>query len=82
MLKLILFGADTCVPCSAAKTALEGVEYEYFDICRRPDLAMRYSLRSIPTLIAIDDEGNAIKQLVGRITRDAALLLVAQGDKT
>ena len=82
MIRLILFGADTCVPCVAAKKTLEGVEFEYFDVCRRPDLVARYSIRSVPTLIAIDDEGDAVNQCTGRITRDAAMLLVAQGDKT
>ena len=82
MLRLLLFGSDTCAPCVAAKTTLAGVEYEYFDVCRRPDLVARYSIRSVPALIAIDDEGNAVNQCTGRITKDAALMLVAKGDET
>lgn len=75
--RLILFGSDTCVPCVAAKRALVGVEFEYYDVCRRPDLVGRYSIRSVPTLLAIDDEGDAISQHTGRITRDGALTLLA-----
>ncbi len=79
--RLILFGSDTCVPCVAAKYALAGVEFEYFDVCKRPDLVGRYSIRSVPVLIAIDNEGNAISQHTGRITRDGALTLLALAER-
>jgi ribonucleoside-triphosphate reductase len=60
--QLLLFSTSTCPKCPAVKNWLETSEIEYESIDnRRPDfyeLAERYGVQSVPTLIAIDKNGN------------------------
>lgn len=61
MKKLYVFGADWCSGCKQMKTMLKqnNVPFEEVDIDtdQGGDLAMQYAVRSLPTLVAVDDEG-------------------------
>jgi thioredoxin 1 len=48
-------------------------EVESIDIDEQSELAMKYRVRGVPTLILVDDSGNEIKRNVGMITREKLL---------
>jgi thioredoxin 1 len=67
MKKVIRFTASWCQPCKALAKNLEesnlGIPIEVVDIDAHDDVAVEYSIRSIPTLVLVD--GIEQKRLVG-----------------
>jgi len=68
MKKVIRFTASWCGPCKALKTVLDQVEtdvpVEVIDIDEQPDLATEFGIRSVPTLVMMEDNV-ATKRLIG-----------------
>ncbi|WP_204256663.1 thioredoxin family protein [Mammaliicoccus sciuri] len=79
MTKNLLFGSPTCQPCKALKGMLGnlGYKFEYVDCAETPDIAAKYMVMSTPTLIKVDENGEAIKRAVGQ----GAAFAMAQEDK-
>lgn len=68
---LIDFYADWCGPCRMLSPIIEEVKKEVTDVLvtkinvdEFPDIASRYGVRSIPTLIYIKD-GEVVNQMIG-----------------
>lgn len=61
MIKILKFSADWCKPCAALQTLIEAnsdklsIEIESIDIDEDPKLSGKYSVRSIPTMVKLDD---------------------------
>jgi thioredoxin-like negative regulator of GroEL len=69
-MKILKFSADYCQPCKSLTGILEkyGItNYEEIDICSEEGslLTSKYRVRSVPTLIKLDNEGNVLDTLVG-----------------
>ena len=68
MKKIIRFTASWCQPCKALATILDNVNSSYpievVDIDDRPDVAIEFGIRSIPTLVMIED-GTVLKRMNG-----------------
>ena len=68
MKKVIRFTASWCGPCKALKTVLDQVEtnipIEVVDIDEQPDIATEFGIRSVPTLVMMEDNV-ATKRLIG-----------------
>ena len=69
--KIIKFEASWCQPCQTMKPVWEklaaqtpGVEFEVVDIDLDPDTTNAYSVRSIPTIVFLED-GEVKETLVG-----------------
>jgi thioredoxin 1 len=68
--KVIDFHATWCSPCKVQKPILEkvakelGVEVEYVDIEEQPEMAAKYKVRSVPTMVILKD-GEIKNTLVG-----------------
>lgn len=70
------FFADWCGPCQTLLPIVDGLATEYHDqaeivkvnVDANPDLAVRYGVRSIPTLLYIKNEG-VVDRTVGLQTR-------------
>jgi ribonucleoside-triphosphate reductase len=62
--KLLLFTTNTCPKCPAVKNWLDSSGIEFFGIDNTMlnfwDIADKYNVRSVPTLIAVDENGKEI----------------------
>ena len=67
--ELKLFTAPWCQPCKQAKVMLgEGGLIEsvsIVDIDEDPEIAKKYGIRSIPTLLVFDENGTVVDQTFG-----------------
>lgn len=71
-MKVLDFYADWCGPCQMLKPVLEQiekehpeVEFEAINIDEQQEMAEKYNVMSIPTLIVLDDKGEIRDTLVG-----------------
>lgn len=68
MKKIIRFTATWCSPCKMLAKTLESIEtnipIEVVDIDEQPDLATEFGIRSVPTLVMMEDNV-ATKRLIG-----------------
>lgn len=73
-MKVIRFTASWCAPCKALAKTLEEVstdiEIEVEDIDDENSRANVYGIRSVPTLIMLDDNGQEVKRLIGLKPKD------------
>jgi len=74
MNKLLKMGATWCTACKAQTKIFENdvppMDYEEVDIDKNLDLARTYRIRSVPTLLIIDENGGEVKRHVGVLTKD------------
>jgi thioredoxin 1 len=68
-MKIIKFQADWCGPCKALTKVLEQIDtktlIEVVDIDEKPEVAVEYGIRSVPTLVKLDENNNVIERLSG-----------------
>jgi thioredoxin 1 len=72
---LLDFGADWCEPCKALEPVVADVARSFegrlrvmqVDLDESPDIASRYAVMSIPTLLLIRD-GEVVKRIRGNLT--------------
>ena len=72
MKKVELYSASWCSSCEAVKPIvekLENVEIEIIDVEKETERAVSLSIRSIPVVRVLDEEGNQLGRLVGKITK-------------
>lgn len=59
MKKVLRFTASWCQPCKIMTTMLEEIKpslpFEVVDIDVQPEIAMEFGIRSVPTLIMMDE---------------------------
>ena len=72
MKKVIRFTASWCGPCKMLAKTLEevntNVPIEVIDIDEKPELAVEFGIRGVPTLVMMEDN-MATKRLVGNKTK-------------
>lgn len=69
-MKIYRFTASWCQPCKAMAKLLEGantgnIPIEVVDIDVHPEVAATYRIRSVPTLVMVDENAQALKVMVG-----------------
>lgn len=73
-MKLLKFYTNTCCQCKMLNKTLEDfnlVPIEPIDCEEDPeDLATKFQVRSLPTLVLVDDEGEFLRKFTGHITRE------------
>lgn len=73
--KILKFSAEWCGPCKALKHNLKDIDFpiEEIDITENPEMAEEYDIRSIPTLIYLNEDGKTMYRSVGLVTKDTVL---------
>ena len=67
-MKVLKIYSRTCGPCKVLDvTQLAGIPHESIDVqsIRGEDIASKYEIKTVPTLILVDDEGNVVKRHSG-----------------
>ena len=83
-MKLLKFSAEWCNPCKTLTQVIiktgdkVTVPVEQVDIDAQSDIAMHYGIRSVPTLILIDENNAEVKRRVGSLN-EAQLLDFLKG---
>ena len=72
-MEILRFTASWCQPCKALAQQLEELGFDkevmVVDIDEQQDLAIQYGVRSVPTLVALDN-GKEVKRMVGVKAKD------------
>lgn len=68
-MKVLKVYADWCNPCKELSKKLKNlnIEHESIDIDTMDGegITRKYNIRSLPTLLVVDDEGNLLRKLSG-----------------
>jgi thioredoxin 1 len=76
--KLWDFWATWCPPCKELKPTIEALEKEYagkieiksINVDENKELAQKFGVQAIPTLVFLDAKGNELSRIVGLVPRD------------
>jgi|TARA_R110001592_G_scaffold349960_1_gene645649 thioredoxin-like negative regulator of GroEL len=76
MSKLLYFSAAWCGPCKALGPTVQllqtqGLNIQKIDVDQDTTSSTQYNIRSVPTLVKIDNNGNEVGRLVGNQSADA-----------
>jgi thioredoxin 1 len=71
------FSATWCGPCKAFKPVMnevagEGYIVEFIDIDNRSDIATKYGIRSVPTVV-IEQGGQEVSRFTGALSKQLVL---------
>jgi len=71
------FSATWCGPCKAFKPVIneiagEGYSIQFIDIDQQQDLAAKYNVRSVPTVV-IEENGIEVDRFIGSIPKQMIL---------
>lgn len=74
-MKLLKFHATWCQPCKQMSRTLGEMTIPFpvveIDIDDNTDAAIEYGIRSVPTMILMDDDNNIITKIVGQRSKAA-----------
>ena len=83
-MNVLRFTASWCQPCKALAQQLEELgldkDVTVIDIDKQQDLAIQYGVRSVPTLIAVDNN-KEVKRMVGVKAKDIILEWFPKSEK-
>ena len=75
MISILKFEAQWCQPCHVFSPVFkavmlsyadnDAVEFKVIDIDEDPDSATKFGVRSIPTMVLVDDDDNVLETVVG-----------------
>jgi len=78
-MKLLKFYAEWCGPCKGLSKIIDGakdkinIAIEEYDIDNEMIMAQEYKVRSVPTMVLVDDTGAEIKRQVGMVNEEKLL---------
>lgn len=79
MKKILYFTAAWCAPCKTLGPIIESlsgqINYQKIDVDNDKDMSIKYGVRNVPSLVLIDEKGEALNRLVGVSTAEQILNL-------
>ena len=78
-MKLLKFYAEWCGPCKGLTMVINGakdkidIAVEEFDIDNEMMMVQEYKIRSVPTMVLVDDTGKEIRRHIGLVTEEKLL---------
>ena len=71
------FSATWCGPCKVFKPVMneiagEGYHVEFIDIDNLSDLASKYNVRSVPTVV-IEENGKEVNRIIGAVSKQSIM---------
>lgn len=78
-MKVLKFYADWCGPCKGLTQVIKNagdkvtMEIENVNIDDNIFMAQDYKVRSVPTMVVVDDNGNEIRRKVGGVNEEQLL---------
>lgn len=75
-MKILKFSSATCMPCKQLAKIIDGLDEDvkslFEEYTSENDITkfMQFNVRSVPTLIAIDESGNELRRSTGMMTED------------
>lgn len=66
MKRIIKFEKPNCQPCEMVSVFLKeaGVEYDAINPFDQPDLAMKHKIKTVPTVVVLEDESE-VDRIIG-----------------
>lgn len=80
-MKIFKFYADWCGPCKALTKTLDSMNINVIPIdieSDENDFTTKFKIRSVPTLIFVDDNDNELDRLVGIQSNDAIQKIISK----
>lgn len=78
-MKLLKFQATWCQPCKMLSRTMQDasdkitIPVEEVDIDQNMDMAVKFQVRGVPTLVVVDDEGKEVKRMTGMVNETKLL---------
>ena len=72
-MKAVRMTASWCQPCKslARSLDLQGIKIEAVDIDENREMAIKYNIRGVPTILILDDNGAEVERIVGAMPTEA-----------
>ena len=81
-MKVIKIYADWCGPCTELEKLLKECNIEHesvnIDSMDGEGLSLKYNIKSLPTLLVTDNEGNLLRKLSGMVSKEKLLKFIYQ----
>jgi thioredoxin 1 len=81
-MKVLKFYASWCAPCKGLSMVVEGIKdqveipFEDVNIEEQMELAAKYGIRSVPTMVIVDESGTEIKRQSGMLNEEQLLAFI------
>ena len=78
-MKLLKFYAEWCGPCKGLTMVINGakdkisIPVEEYDIDNEMMMVQEHKIRSVPTMVLVDDTGKEIRRQIGLVTEEKLL---------
>ena len=75
-MKILKFSSATCMPCKQMAKVIDEFDDDtkslFEEYTSENDITkfMQFNVRSVPTLVAVDDSGNELRRSTGMMTED------------
>ena len=81
-MKILKFSSATCMPCKQMTKVIDELDDDtkslFEEYTSENDITkfMQFNVRSVPTLVAVDESGNELRRSAGMLQRDKLLAFV------
>jgi thioredoxin 1 len=74
-MKVLKFSASWCIPCRQLSQVIENItdlpaEIVEIDVDEAQEVAIRYGIRGVPTLVVVDDKGIELRRRSGTMSEN------------